>query len=1133
MTRSLIARLGVILVLPALLAGLVPAAAVVARAGVDPVVAAPAPAAVTLITGDRVLLESFPDGRQAATVVPAERGGGAPAFRSLGQDGNLYIIPEDVAGYIPEKLDRELFNVSRLVKDGYDDRSTAEVPLIVVYKDAPVALPDIRPLRAFPSINAAAAREEKARAAEFGKAVSRDALRGAGGAGPLDGVEKIWLDGRVQAALEDSVPQIGAPSAWAAGFTGTGVTVAVLDTGIDDRHPDLVGKVSDAKDFSGSPSGVTDRLGHGTHVASIVAGSGVASGGKRMGVAFGATLLNGKVLGDQGSGTFEGVMAGMQWAAAEKHAQVVNMSLGGGPTDGKDPVSLLVNKLTEQYGTLFLIAAGNFGGEQTVATPGAADAALTVGAVDKRDVLAPFSSRGPRLGDFAIKPEITAPGVNIIAARAPDGVFPPEPSNPQYTRLSGTSMATPHTAGAAALLRQKYPAWKPDAVKAALVSTAMPRPENTVYQQGGGRVDVAHAFAGQVFATTPVANLGYFPWPHGEEPALTAQVSYANGSDEAVTLALSLDIKDAAGRSPADGMVALKQDRLTLAAGGSGSAEVALDVTKGEVSLYGGYLTARQEGGELVLHTPVGFYKEPPMYNLTIKVTGLDGKPASRGFLIVMNVEDVRRFVAFRPVVAGQVKVRIPPGPYSVMGDVLEGPPLAYALLGHPQIEITQDSTLELDAREANPISLEREADLALLGVAVGWFRTDRSRHSGVAAHSFFLTPADVKLFAQETEPVSIGLFQASTRWELEAAASSSTHDLVFVERDRIPASLDYRIDPAQLATIANRFHSHKPDHVMGVARHYFPPDEFFSTAVIRPVTVPRERTEFVSAGETRWFQFVFAELPFQPGHPPIPNELEEPLTKYTPGEMREQTWFRQPLRASVGSGLGGAARFKGPKQDILIVSAAQLVDADGHAGFQPSPPTGSTVTALRLLRNGTLIGSSDRPFFSVEVPGELSEYRFEMEVDNSKAPWATMSPRTKTAWTFTSQGASEPGLQVIPLLVLDYDLDVDLLNVARVKGGRAGDVTLRVRHDRGAADIPITGLRIVVSFDDGQTWQDVKKLRDLGDGVFQASLGKVKADNPTGFVSLRTRAEDAAGNAIEQEIIRAFALPRRGDDDR
>jgi subtilisin family serine protease len=187
-----------------------------------------------------------------------------------------------------------------------------------------------------------------------------------------------------------------------------------------------------AQNFSNSPE-VTDRAGHGTHVAGILAGTGAASGGKYRGVAPDASLLNGKVLDDSGSGTESSVIAGMEWATAQG-AKVVNLSLGAGPTDGTDPVSQAVNTLSAQTGALFVVAAGNsfFPWPESVSSPASADAALAVGNLARDGSLSRTSCVGPRMGDRALKPEISAPGEQIVAPRAA-GTSLGEPVDDNYT----------------------------------------------------------------------------------------------------------------------------------------------------------------------------------------------------------------------------------------------------------------------------------------------------------------------------------------------------------------------------------------------------------------------------------------------------------------------------------------------------------------------------------------------------------------------------------------------------------------------------------------------------------------------------------------------------------------------------
>jgi subtilisin family serine protease len=412
--------------------------------------------AVTLLTGDKVLLRQRPGDRQTVQVVPARRRGARPTFQVLSIRGDVHVIPGDVHHLLGRLLDLDLFNVSALRRMGYGDARASSLPLIVQRRTASrppaLAAASLRPVRELASLRATAVRQPRADAAKLGAALAGTTATTTRTTGTLAGVTRVWLDRRFRAtALDPNLTQIGAPAAWSAGLTGEGVKVAVLDTGIDTTHPDLRGgKVVAEANFSEADS-VTDRYGHGTHVASIVAGTGARSGGDRRGVAFEASLLNGKVLDDFGFGTESGIIAGMEWAARQR-ARVVNMSLGGWPTDGTDPMSQAVTRLTNQYRTLFVVAAGNSGpGDQTVENPGVATDALTVGAVDAEDELADFSGRGPRYGDYAMKPDITAPGVDIVAARAA-GTTLGEPVGQWYTRATGTSMATPHVAGAAAIM---------------------------------------------------------------------------------------------------------------------------------------------------------------------------------------------------------------------------------------------------------------------------------------------------------------------------------------------------------------------------------------------------------------------------------------------------------------------------------------------------------------------------------------------------------------------------------------------------------------------------------------------------------------------------------------------------------
>lgn len=302
-------------------------------------------------------------------------------------------------------------------------------------------------------------------------------------------VERIWLDEWVHTCLDVSVPLIRAPHVWEAGYRGRGIRVGVVDTGIDRDHPDFAGRILAGRSFVGSD--FQDDNGHGTHVAGILAGSGAASGGRYEGVAPEALLYVAKVLRADGSGLMSHVMAGVEWAV-DQGAQVINLSLGGvGPCNGTDALSELCDAAVEQ-GVVVCVAAGNAGpGAATVGPPGCARQVITVGASTDHDEVANFSSRGPTL-DGRVKPDVVFPGVGIVSCRA-RGTSMGTPVDDRYTAASGTSMATPHASGTAALLLEAAPSLTPAQVKALLQQTAvnLGLDPNT---QGSGRADAFAAY---------------------------------------------------------------------------------------------------------------------------------------------------------------------------------------------------------------------------------------------------------------------------------------------------------------------------------------------------------------------------------------------------------------------------------------------------------------------------------------------------------------------------------------------------------------------------------------------------------------------------------------------------------------
>ncbi|NMO52659.1 S8 family serine peptidase [Actinoplanes sp. TBRC 11911] len=688
---------------------------------------------ITLITGDVVTVRTSGSGTTVSTVGPD----GRPATVHVVQTkSGLYVYPMSALRSVADGvLDSNLFNVTELLADGYDDAHAPQLPLIVQYQPssslravAPTGLTQVRPLDA---IHGAAVTQDRTRATAF--------WSGAGFASNGGGaIAKVWLDKKVRASLADSTAQIGAPQVWARGDTGAGVTVAVLDTGIDSTHPDLADRIAGTASFVPG-SDVTDRFGHGTHVASTIAGTGAASGGAERGVAPGARLDVGKVLGDDGSGQDSWVIAGMQWAAVDRQAKIINMSLGDdAATDGHDPVSEALNALSRQTGALFVVAAGNLGSVSSIGAPAAADEALTVGAVDGDDQLAYFSSQGPRLSDQAIKPEITAPGVDVLAARSQftEGDGP-------YVSLSGTSMATPHVAGTAALVLAAHPGLTGTQLKNELVSTSKPTPQLNPWQGGTGRVDADAAERATVFATGTVS-------------AGAKTITYTNTGTQPVALTLS-----AVG-----GFYDLGQTRITVPAGGTTDVAVSYSDTSVNRS---GFVTATDDAKNVVARTAVATGPVKAYHKMTLKLSDRNGNPTPG------VVELISQDYGWEPMfvtLEGETTMLLPDGYYSALSFLevsgAHGPnSLGMAMVGDPEVDLTRDTTVRLDASKARRITTTVPQTTTDSYARLDYYRSmDEGFYrsfveAGVRYDSLWAQPSDAK--------VTHGDFYFTARWRKEA----------------------------------------------------------------------------------------------------------------------------------------------------------------------------------------------------------------------------------------------------------------------------------------------------------------------------------------------------------------------------
>ena len=336
------------------------------------------------------------------------------------------------------------------------------------------------------------------------------------------------------------------------GLTGAGVGVVVIDSGVTSWHDDLYladgvtrldGRIAHFKDFTGTAAAAatpSDEYGHGTHVAGIISGSGMDSGGARSGIAPGAHLVVLKVLDGDGNGYISDVIAALDYAVAIKdlfNIRVINLSVASGVFESSrhDPLAQAARRAVDA-GIVVVAAAGNLGtGEDGqvqyggITSPGNDTSVLTVGAASHQgtarrsdDLVAAFSSRGPTWIDFAAKPDLVAPGVgtestvdptSTLALTHADYLLPGTQgsSDRPYLSLSGTSMAAPVVAGTVALMLEANPSLTPNAVKAILQYTAQTLEDESPLAQGAGLLNTLGAIRLAQFFASGDAPSGALP----------------------------------------------------------------------------------------------------------------------------------------------------------------------------------------------------------------------------------------------------------------------------------------------------------------------------------------------------------------------------------------------------------------------------------------------------------------------------------------------------------------------------------------------------------------------------------------------------------------------------------------------
>ncbi|SMC57305.1 S8 family peptidase [Lentzea albidocapillata] len=1007
------------------------------QAGASPPPTTASAPTVTLITGDQVLT-----GQRAIRPAPGRE---RVLFSTYTSGGHEYVVPHDAIPMIADgRLDERLFDVTELATYG------GALPVIATYPEGTLSAQSGLQLRSINGVAFDAARTPLA------------------GTLSASGAKKIWLDARRKANLDRSVAQINAPAAYAAGLTGKGTTVAVLDTGVDNTHPDLADREIGERNFSNSPDN-GDHHGHGTHVASIVAGTGAKSGGKYRGVAPDARILDVKVLGDNGSGQDSGIIAGMEWAV-EQGAQIINMSLGGYDTPEVEPLEEAVNRLSAEKGALFVIAAGNSGpNARTIGSPGTADAALTVGAVDDQNGIAEFSSRGPTQAG-TLKPDLTAPGVGIVAALHSDGRIG-APVADGYTSLDGTSMATPHVAGAAALLRQQHPELGGTALKARLTGTTTPTEQLTPFEQGSGRVDVAKLIKQHVTSSPASISFGAHQWPHTAEPVLTKEITYSNAGSEPVTLDLTTDTNGT--------LFSVSPAKLTVPAGGTATATVTADVTKQPAGgVFGGAIVASG------LRTAVVADLEVESYD--IKVTGVErsGVTTASTFAFLINVDTGAR--VWPNSTTGVA--RVAKGRYILNGSVMSSSgAYTHDVINYPNLTVSGATTINLDARQAKPVKVTLPVTARLSLLQTGFERVvDGTAYTiGNFSVGGSIDHLGVASLGPDSNEVT---GKIATFW----TAGPDFYGLAWYHKGSAPNGLTKTVAKNDLATVKVDMPALKPGQSASIGHTSSPEGRADWTYGSLDNFVPGQRTEYYGGEGGDWSRRF--NLFDETGNI---GALVTPLRHYKPGRSYVEPFNRAVFGPALPPSRDIPHSFR--TGDFVRITVPLYGDNAGNEGY-------GRVTEARttLYRdNVKAVETAEPGWAAVDVQPGAAHYRLETSAVRDDA----LSSKVSGVWTFRSDTTARQ--TALPLSVVRFAPQLDDNGY-----GRAGQMlSVPISTQSQVDSVRVTSVE--VSYDGGTTW---KRTQITANRVLLAHPRDAKS------VSLRAKAS-GSGQTVEQTIVNAYLL--------
>jgi len=829
------------------------------------------------------------------------------------------------------------------------------------------------------------------------------------------------------------------------------------------------------------------------------------------GVAPGALLWNIKVLDQAGEGFEDWVINGIEYArlgpdgiaGTGDEAHIISLSLGADPTDGTDPLSRAVDRAVDS-GLVVVVAAGNSGPAYfKTDSPGAANKVITVGAVSKADILKDFSGRGPTL-DNRVKPDVLAPG--DTTSTIPGG---------GYGSLSGTSMAAPHVAGAAALLLQaaaagpsKPAGWDNNRyVKDALINTARDLGLN-VYSQGGGRIEVASAAYTPILIDEAGRSLGRLTGP--------TSVSYTihNRATAAMTLSFSGELKDTAAGVDYSTMVWFTPNPLTIPP--QATASMAMTISAAGLpsdKLFSGKLTAASGGS--TWKAIFGFYT---LKKVTLLKTPRDlgGSVEGDPFMIFNDASSALTQSGVFDA-AGSAVTFLPSGAYQVFSDGMTSTGAAsYVAVIRENQAVTGDTTINMDEAVAVPVTLNPNKD----GQKLAELYT-RVRFSGASTEATF---GNLLYYPTTTWTwyMSTTSWSSWSSWAYYPSTGFNAADPALVDapewhrllysRPSVTASVTYVADYTKL--VKRRTTYTVPGTANLRAQRWdfvYDPLASANSTFIWDMTSPRTRDEWLSPGPAYYWN----------------GNYQGPLSSPATAVWSFNTWYSLEYATGAGTAASlsyslGAQAFR-PGYSAFnvatgswVISGSLMADAARNYLGSNVMPGGRNPGHVEVFRDGSLETSADVSydyFISSFFPG-APLYRVNITATSP----LSLSTTTETTMTFRPNppADSEPPR---PILTTSWDgspTPADSRN--RLP---AGDITMRLNVSDAGPLSASTPPWLKWSVNDGTSW-NAAALSPVDAYTYQFTIPAVASG---GYISLWTKVVDDAGNSTEYKVMRSFAV--------